>query len=158
MQSGKETKTMQTMTNKLTLHLRQQLPFAANVPIVELEPERIRCNDIVFPWESHLHGMRLWVVGNEYGALGAVWAGNEQDALDELVDSGLGDGLLCDEAYVAELTEAEREELSHLGNAGEWADLQHAWLAPVVFDKVKDFDLILAFAEARGACADNLDR
>ncbi len=62
---------------------------------VELEDERILCNDIILPFgEFNPHNVRLWVIGNEFGALGAVWASHEQDALDELVDADLGGGLL----------------------------------------------------------------
>ena len=143
--------------SKITLHLKQVLPFANNVPMVELEPARILCNDITLPFESHPHNMRLWVIGNEYGAIGAVWASHEQDALDELVDAGLGDGLLVSAEDEAGMSEAEREDLAHLGNAGESADLEHCWLAPVAWDLARDCALIALFAEARGVDACNLD-
>jgi hypothetical protein len=83
-------------TMKFTLHLKQNHPFASNVPIIEINGDKILCNDIVLPTETHPHNIRLWFVGNEFGALGAIWASSEQDALDELVDAGLGDGLLID--------------------------------------------------------------
>lgn len=117
---------------------------------VELENERILCNDVTFPWERHPHNMRLWVIGNEFGALGAVWASNEQDAFDELVDADLGNGLLIDEA------DAD-EECARLGNAGEPADLDNAWIQLVRLDPTQDCILIAKFSEARGACADTLD-
>lgn len=138
-----------TAMNKITLHLNQSLPFASNVPIAELDPDRIRCNDIVFPWERHPYKMGLWVIGNEFGALGAVWADCEQDAFDELVDAGLGDGLLIEE------TDAT-EDCTRLGNAGEPANLDHAWLARVEWDNARDFSTLMKFAEARGANHDNL--
>ena len=124
----------------------------------ELDADRILCNDIKLPGEHSFHNTRLWVIGNEYGALGAVWASNEQDALDELVDADLGNGLLVDEDHVESLTDEERDELSHLGNAGEWADLTYCWMAEVSFDKQRDFNLLLKFAEARGACVDHLGK
>ena len=136
---------------KCTLHLKQNLPFAGNQRIVELEAERILCNDIVLPGEHHPHNVRLWVIGNEYGALGAVWADCEQDALDELVDAGLGDGLLVDEK--------DAEDCARLGNAGEPADLDSAWLAPVEWqwENGRDVALLLKLAEARGANVSTLD-
>lgn len=116
----------------------------------ELPPERVLCNDIVLPGENHPHRVGLWVVWNEFGALGAVWAGDEQDALDELVDAGLGEALLVDEETVAKATPEERDEWACLGNAGEPADLTYANLVRVCFDKARDFDVLMAFAEARG--------
>jgi hypothetical protein len=144
---------------KTTLFLKQNLPFASVPRTVELENERILCNDIRFPWESHPRNLRLFVIGNEYGALGAVWADCEQDALDELVNSGLGDGLLLDEETFKDYLEDEdrTEAISYLGNAGEPADLEHCWIGRVEFDKVRDFDLILKFAELRGSGGKTLD-
>jgi len=136
---------------KYTLHLKQDLPFASAPAIAELDAERILCNDVILPGETHPHGMRLWVIGNEYGALGAVWANHEQDALDELVDAGLGDGLLVRE-------EDRDDDCAHLGNAGEPADLTYAWLAKVTFDLSRDIKLLLALAEARGAGVKTLDQ
>ena len=117
---------------------------------VEIEPERVLCNDVTFAGEFNPHHTRLWVIGNEFGALGAVWAQCEQDALDELVDKGLGDGLLID------VKDAD-EETSFLGNAGEPADLTYCWMNEVDFKPERDWQLMIKFAEARGACADTLD-
>lgn len=124
----------------------------------ELGLERILCNDIHLPIPKggfNPHNVRLWVIGNEFGALGAVWASCEQDALDELVDSGLGDGLLVDEDHVKSLDQAEQDELAHLGNAGEPADLTYCWMAEA--DIANDIPLLLMFAQARGAGAKTLD-
>ena len=49
------------------------------------------------------------------------------------------------------------EEAVRLGNAGEPADMSNAWIARVEFDKHRDFDLILALAEALGRDCDTLD-
>lgn len=120
---------------KYTLHLKQPLSIAPNVPLVELvelEADRILTNDVRFPWESHPRNLRLWVIGNEYGALGAVWADCEQGALDVLCDAGLAGGLVIEK--------------------------RDCWVVPATFDKALDYDLIIALAEARGARADNLDK
>jgi len=116
---------------------------------IELEAERVICNDIRFPWESHPYNLQLWVIGSEFGALGAVWANCEQDALDELVDKGLGESLLVDAAD-------ESEDDAHLGNAGEACDLTNVWMQTVRFT-AEDYKLIAQFAEARGSNSDNLD-
>jgi len=136
-------------TMKLTLHVWKQA--------YEIEPERVLCNDVTLPWESHPHNMRLWIIGHEYGAVCAVWASSEQDALDEMVDKGLGECFLISDEDQAKADEGEREEWSPLGNAGELADLTNCWMHCVTFDPSRDYKLLAAFAEARGACADSLD-
>ena len=123
---------------------------------VDLDLTRILCNNVILPWEFNPHKVRLFVIGNEFGAVGAVWADCEQDALDELVDSGLGDCFLVDEKAVAEMSEEEREELAHLGNAGEWANLDYAWIREC--DLKGEIELLCDFAEARGACQTTLDK
>jgi len=117
---------------------------------IELDASRIRTDDVRFPWEHSPRAWHLYVIGNEFGASGAVWADCEQDAFDELVDCDLGNGLLIDE------NDAD-EESPRLGNAGEPACLDNAWIAIVQFDKTRDFNLILSLAEARGQCTDTLD-
>lgn len=123
----------------------------------ELEAEKILCNDIAFPWENRVRGMYLWVVNNEFGAIGAVWAEHESDAMDELIDAGLGDSLLVDEETVANSSQDERESWAGLGNASEPCDLENVYCSKVEFDKVRDFNLIVALAEARGSGQNNLD-
>lgn len=117
---------------------------------VELSDERILCNDITFPWGYNPHNTRLWLICNEYGALGAVWANCDQDALDELVDNDLGNGLLIDE-------DDADEDCCRLGNAGEPANLDYCSIAVVRLDPALDCQLLCRFAEARGANCDTLD-
>lgn len=88
-----------------------------------IKADRIACNQIDLS-EDPL--TRLWAVANEYGIMGIVWARDIQSALNALVDEDLGAGILVDDKYLATLTEGEREELAHLGNAGEYADLTNA--------------------------------
>lgn len=123
----------------------------------ELDADRILSNDVVLPWESNVHGVKLWVIWSEYGPACAVWADCEQDALDAMVDADLGKAFLLDDDYVSKLTDEERDGLAQLGNAGEYADLTYCGLAPVVFDEARDCRLLCAFAEARGTGADTLD-
>ena len=142
---------------KITLHLRQALPFASNPPIVEIEPERVLCNDIVLLGETHPHRMRLWVLGNEFGPMGAVWAGNEQDAIDELIDADLAGGILVSEEDQKTMTPEETEDMARGGNAGELYETEHLWMAEVEFKAERDLAVLLKFAEARGANMKNLD-
>jgi hypothetical protein len=141
--------------------------------VVELNADKILCNDIYLPKSFNPHNKRLMVIGNEFGALGAVWAESEQEALDVLVDKGLGNSLLVDKTEIEKLNkiisnetdcdtnqeaQAELDSYAHLGNAGELADLSNVWLGEVSFEPVRDLVLLLAFAQAKGANVDNLDQ
>lgn len=118
---------------------------------VELPDEQILCNDVTLPWEFNPHKTRLFVIGHEFGALAAVWADCEQEAFDALVDEGYGDCFLIDES------EAD-EYCARLGNAGEPANLDYAWVQVVRLDETKDCRLLCAFAEARGNQQTTLDK
>lgn len=48
---------------------------------IEMEPERVLCNNVILPGEYNPHHVRLWIIGNEFGSMGAVWAGCEAYAL-----------------------------------------------------------------------------
>ena len=144
--------------NKLTFKLQQHEPFASCPTLAELSPDRVRCNDVILPLEFNPNAVGLWIIGNAFGAVGAVWAGCEQGALDKLVDCGLGKCFLVSEVDQASATEEESEEWAHLGNAGEACDLSDAWMGRWEIDVKRDWQLLCAFAEARGACADTLDR
>ena len=59
---------------KYTLTVKQSLPFSSNPRFAEqLEGENILLNDVNLP--EHIersynpHNVKLWVIGNEYGAL-----------------------------------------------------------------------------------------
>ena len=124
---------------KYTLTLKQspQAPRA-----VELEGENILLNDVNLP--EHIehtfnpYNVKLWVIGNEYGALCAAWGSNEQEALDAAVDAGLLDSLMDEEQ------DYNNEALTPLGNAGELFDLDYVWMGKVEFDAARDIKLIVA--------------
>jgi len=118
---------------------------------IDLDLDRIRANNLgpILPGEYNPHNVRLFVVGNEFGALGAVWAEGESSALDELVNADLGGGILIEES------DAE-EESPRLGNASEPANLDYAWLQPVRLDWNLDGRLLAAFAEIRAGGGNSL--
>ena len=126
---------------------------------VLLEPEKILCNDVQLPGEPHRGHTKLWVVFNAHGAMGAVWAGDVEEALDVLVDADLAQGILCDADTLTSMTESEQEGLTPLGNNGQLADLTDVQVVEVKWNpsREKDLSLLLKFAEARGAGADTLD-
>lgn len=133
------------MKTKLTLNAR-------NGREIELPDERILCNDVTLPHDRfNPHSVRLWVIGNEYGPLCAVWASHEQDAFDAACDAGLLAGLAIEEA------DAD-EDAARLGNASEPHDLTNAWLQTVRLSGPDDWELVARFAEARGEGAETLER
>ena len=145
------------MKTKLTLNSINGGPFNCSPSReIELENERILCNDVMLPHDRfNPHNVRLWVIGNSFGALCAVWASCEQDALDEACNAGMLAGLAIEES---DLEDVNKEECARLGNAGEPHDLTYAWMQTVRLEGAKDWELIARFAEARGACADTLDK
>jgi hypothetical protein len=120
---------------------------------IEVEPSRVLCNDVILPGEYNPHKVRLWIASAAFSNwptfLGAVWAGNEQDALDTLIDEGLGDALLVEDEAVLAMSDGERESLAYLGNAGEACDLTNVGLIPVKFSAARDKGLLAMFKKAR---------
>lgn len=139
--------------SKIILHLQQGLRVGCP-DSVEVDDERIACNNVTLPGDFNPHNTKLYVIGNEYGALGAVWADNLQDAFDALCDEGFSAGLSVEEP----VSEHDEEEVSRLGNAGEPHDLSNAWAGEVIFEAARDLKVLLKFAEARGAGVPHLGR
>lgn len=140
--------------SKITLHLQQKDNRVGCPESVEVNDERIACNDVTLPGDPNYHNTKLYVIGNEFGVCGAVWADNLQDAFDALCDEGFSAGLAIEEP----VSEHDEEEVSRLGNAGEPHDLSNAWSGEVEFEPARDLKVLLKFAEARGAGAPNLGR
>ena len=124
---------------KYTLILKQSPQAPSSV---ELEGDSILLNDVNLP--EHIehtfnpYNVKLWVIGNEYGALCAVWGSCEQEALDEAVDAGMLDCLMAEEQ------DYDNEALTPLGNASELFDLNSVWMGKVEFDAARDIKLIVA--------------
>jgi len=136
-----------------TLTLAQSGAFAQNPRFAELEGNKISLNNVLLPKEIDAdsaynpHRVRLWVIGHEFGAICAVWAGGEQDAFDEACDSGMLECLqVSEEQQNADVIGAD--EYAYLGNASEPHDLTHAWIAPVEWDAARDIQLIVAIVRA----------
>lgn len=127
---------------KYTLTLKQSGSFCQNPRFADLEGENILLNDVNLP--EHIersynpHNVKLWVIGNEYGALCATWGSCEQDAMDAAVDAGRLDCLMAEEQ------DHSNEDLTPLGNASELFDLNSAWMGEVEFDAARDIKLIVA--------------
>ncbi len=139
------------MKMKLSLAPHDGGPFN-NLPAreVELETDRILCNDVIFPWEYNPHNVCLWIVGNEFGVLGAAW-GNEQDALDEMADADLLSSCANDEEHADHLADDRHSECecTFLGNASEPYYLVNVWMQRVDLNAMDKKDCVI-LADARG--------
>lgn len=139
---------------KYTLALKQPFPFPQNPRYAQLEGENILLNDVNLP--EHIersynpHNVKLWVIGNEYGALCGTWGSSEQDALDAAVDAGLLDSLMDEEQ------DYNNEALTPLGNASELFDLDSVWMGEVEFDPARDIKLIVALVRESAEGKDTL--
>lgn len=116
----------------------------------DLDDKHILANNVILPGEYNPHRVKLWLIGNEYGPIVALWAECEQDALDEMLDRGY-------EHFLVQPEDVEPEgEYTYLGNAGEPCNLDYAWIEPVLLEKERDFALLVKFAEARACGNDHL--
>ena len=146
---------------KYTLHLLRPFAFDQNPESCELEVAQIRCNDVMLPAAFDASSaynpqkIRLWVVGHVFGAVHAVFASHEQNALDELANCGALD--FCQVADGLSENEENDDTFCRLGNAGEPFDLSDFWMGEVVFEAARDIKLIVALARASEAGADYLD-
>lgn len=112
----------------------------------------ILVDKFIRPFSCNPRNVRLWIIGHEFGAFVALWASNEQDAFDDMIDAGYKQFLVDD-------PEPDYEEYAYLGNASEPCDLTYAWIEPVIFDynNKNDFDIMAKFIIAEERGLDNLD-
>jgi hypothetical protein len=121
----------------------------------ELEAARILANDVILgPLEYNPHNVRPWLIGCEFGMLALAWADCEGDALDIATDAGLLGAFLIDPEDI-DPERDEAGEYAYLGNAGEPADLEHAWIEAVPIKK-QSADLMRALVAAREEGLDSL--
>ncbi len=111
--------------------------------ITQVAFNKILCNNIRLPIDGNSQ-TKLYVIGNQFGAIGAVWASCEGDAIDELIDRDMAGGILISEDRATDNTPRG-------GNDSQPYDDEYTWIAEVEFNPVRDWDILLLFAEARGA-------
>jgi hypothetical protein len=118
-----------------------------------LQGKDIYCNEEpVLPCDKHPHNMRLFVITHQFGAVCAVWASSDQDALDAACNLNALDAFLASDDDIKDnVTEESDGELTRLGNAGELFVMADAWLYEVEWDVARDWDVLKAFAR----CDDN---
>lgn len=143
---------------KYTLHLLRQFSFGQSPASCELEGSQIRCYDVMLPAAFDAASaynpckIRLWVIWHSYGAVHAVFASHEQNALDALSNCGA-----LDFCQVADDLPENADTVCRLGNAGEPFDLDNFWMGEVAFEAARDIKLIVALARASEAGADYLE-
>lgn len=138
------------MKNTITLHTSaiNGGPFNCYPAMVhEIPADRISGCPVFFPWEQPRNSDSLYVICNEYGAMGAVWADNEQNALDALIDANLGRGIEIEEPT----EENDDEPVERAGNFGRAVDISHCVILVASFEPARDWKLIAAFHEMRGS-------
>ena len=126
-------------------------PFFSVPRFVELPGDKIALNNVILP--RHIdkenafnpHNVQLYVIGHEFGAICAVWASHDLEALDEACDLNLLDCFLCEDQSPENY---DSGEFVALGNASELFDLQHAWVGVVEFDAARDIQLIVDIIQA----------
>lgn len=135
-----------------TLTLKQENgPFFSVPRFVELSGDKIALNNVVLP--QHIdkesaynpHNVQLYVIGHEFGAIAAVWASSESEALDEACDLNLLDSLMCEDQNP---DNPDSNEFTPLGNASELFDLSHVWTGIVEFMLSRDIQLIVDIIRA----------
>jgi len=122
---------------------KDELSFAHEIP-----DNRVLLNDVVFP--KHIdpdsgfnpHGVKAYIIGNEYGALCLVWASYEGEALDNAVDGNMMNSMLAEEQ------DYDNGDLTPLGNASELFDLSYAWVQPVDWQASRDIHAIVRIIRA----------
>lgn len=116
-----------------------------------VEEHNIICNDVNLPSEImdgyNPYNNRMWLIGHMHGLVCAIFAPNEQEALDNACDEGKMESFLVDTNGVDE-QDLEHENYTYLGNAGEAHDLDDCWIAEVDFKAERDIKLIVKLARA----------
>jgi len=138
------------------LTLLQKLPLATCPRFADVKAEDILLNNVILPRAIdsknayNPHNVRLGVIGNEHGAICAVWASHEHDAFDCAVDANKLDCMMADDQ------DYDNESLTPLGNASELFDLSYAWIGEVEFEASRDIQLIIDIVRASEQGLDNL--
>ena len=117
-----------------------------------LDADKVMSDNVTLQHEHQVGYSSLWILGNEFGPLCAVWAPHDQGALDAAVDADLLDSLLIPEA---DIDAYHDDEVVRAGNASEPFASAYLWIksAPMC-DQSR---MVVAwFAECRGAAVDTL--
>ena len=98
----------------------------------------------------------MYIIGHEYGAVCAVWADNEQDAINGAWDEDMLTCLAFEEEDAVDESGDDMPNVMRVGNESAPIDTSYLWIDTVRFDPVRDFQAILAIAAASSANEDTL--
>jgi hypothetical protein len=113
--------------------------------------DRVFANDVWFPHESWTHKVYCYAIGRHLGVIALIWADREHEALDIIADKGL-----LDTNEVTETEGEDGESVSRLGSHLKPYNLSDIWIRRINLEH-QSLELLLRFAEARGALADTLN-
>lgn len=120
---------------------------------VTVRPDRVLTRWIgILPGSGYSPPSKMWVIGNEYGAIVAVWAQNAEDAIDEAVNCDTMDSEMVSQEDFDAMSEEEREDLIYAGNASEPFYQNYLWME-IVDLRIQSAPLLAALrkAEEQGA-------
>ena len=118
----------------------------------DLDQDKVMTDDVTLRHEYQVGYSQLWLIGNEFGPLAAVWASHESDALDAAVNANLLDSLLLEES---DLDAYHESEYTRAGNASEPFESAHLWIKLAPIGEQTTLTQI-RFGECRGAAVDNM--
>lgn len=115
--------------------------------VYQLESYQIHVNDLALPGLYNPHKVKMFIVGNEYGPLCALWA-SESELFDTLIDLGCGEAFVVSEEDLEDYRlEDGSYDVSYCGNDSSPCDLSNAWYEEVDFDSL-DVDTKYQIARA----------
>ena len=117
-----------------------------------LDADRVLTDDVTLQGEWQVGRSSLWMIGYQFGPTCAVWASNEQEALDAAVDADFLDSSIIEEGELSEYCE---DEYIRAGNAGEPIHSAYLWMKSAPMSDQSRV-VICWFAECRGAAVDTL--
>lgn len=120
---------------------------------IKLDADDVIVNDPVLDGEPNPNRRKMFVIQSPYGAVCALWADHEEDALDEAADRGL--------LEVFEITDMPYHQFTNgndgvpLGNESRPFDLQDCRIYAVELANIPE-NTKKAIRLIRDQCADNL--
>lgn len=143
-----------------TLYTKPNRLMVANQ--FNIEPASIICNDVMLPFSIdeanryNPHNVRLWLIGHMHGPVCAIFAGNEQEALDAACNANKMESFMLSKDELAEY-DHDNGGATALGNASELHNLDDCWIAEVDLQPARDILLIVKLARAAEGGHDTLD-
>jgi hypothetical protein len=110
----------------------------------EIDANRILANDVILPGEYNPH-IYPWLVISLYGPCGIAWARDIGDAIDEIVDAGLGKAFELQDTS----NQTDEDECAFCGNDSRPCDLTNVRAFELALTIPENAHLIPLFKVAR---------